>query len=486
MQRVAERRESLAVRFQALQCSIDLTVDHCHPCSRCHVRTAKQNTDQIEFVGGGVVRFLLPIIVLILIPGCASTHRIEPLVDIGEHRPITVVVKASHEPLQPTLVNSSGAAAALGMQYGFVGGFVGGIIDHVVHKTRVGNAEEAIKVLSDRLTAERINQNLMTALRTAQDKDSNPYFDKTALVHSRVIPPSPHAIPPAKPRPRPREFPDDEKLMAAHGTTLILAPRVAMSPSFESLGVRALVTGYLSESGRRVYQTELRCEVRIRRALDAKYNVAIWNHDEGSLLNSSFERCVKRMSQLLAVDMFEVREFDADSVAARKAARSGVEPIPRGKFKDFDIYEIQGNGFLLLDVIEEHVTLTKLGERWVVLEDSSIIQRVKSKDFDDIDKVARDILVHERYSEPVLDAVATRIWRLRRSQEDIDADIVDVLLEVIEESGNSRYRSFLTQVSEDARHWKIRNIAIATFDDLEPSDVEQFQPEARPAAVGSR
>lgn len=424
------------------------------------------------------MRFLIFLPVAFLVSGCASTHRITPLVEVSEHRPVNIVIKARYEPLQATVANRGGAAGALGVQFGFVGGFVGAIIDQTIYETRIAKAEARIKVLREQLTAERINKGFASSLQAVSDDNDNPYFADVSLVQGRIVPPSRNVPGKPKPRPRPREFPDDDELMTDSGITLVVTPGVMMSPSVGSLRIHLLATGYLSDSSRRVYQTQLRCETDIGQPFGEEYNAAVWNHAKGDLLEDSFGRCVRTLSQLLALDMFELRRFDMDSVAARKAARSSAARIPRGEFSGFDIYEIQEDGFVVVDTIEEHVTLTQQAGKWVVLDDELVIRRIRSSLFEDVESAVRDIIVHELYSEAVLDAAANRIWQLRKSRDDADADIVITLLESIEESGDARYRDFLVDVADDATYWKIRNYVIMTYEDMEDGESTPFVPAA--------
>lgn len=78
------------------------------------------------------------------------------------------------------------------------------------------------------------------------------------------------------------------------------------------------------------------------------------------------------------------------------------------------------------------------------------------------------------YPTDVLDAAARRFWYQRNTSDEDTLDALDQLSDILSDSKNPRYRTLLTQVSQQAKEKRLRKYAASVLSDLPPGDVEQL------------
>lgn len=78
------------------------------------------------------------------------------------------------------------------------------------------------------------------------------------------------------------------------------------------------------------------------------------------------------------------------------------------------------------------------------------------------------------YPTDVLDAAARRFWYQRDTSDEDTLDALDEVGDILSDTKNPRYRTLLTQVSQQAKEKKLRKYASEALADLAPGDVEQL------------
>jgi hypothetical protein len=78
------------------------------------------------------------------------------------------------------------------------------------------------------------------------------------------------------------------------------------------------------------------------------------------------------------------------------------------------------------------------------------------------------------YPTDVLDAAARRFWYQRDTTDDDTLDALDEVGDILSDSKNPRYRTLLTQVSQQAKEKRLRKYAASALSDLGPGDAEQL------------
>jgi hypothetical protein len=91
-------------------------------------------------------------------------------------------------------------------------------------------------------------------------------------------------------------------------------------------------------------------------------------------------------------------------------------------------------------------------------------------------ETAKTIYTEKRFSNDVLDAAAKRIWADKASGDKFSIDGVAWLLKCIGASGNSRYKTLLTNLDNENTHSKIRRHALSAKKALLDMEAEQFIP----------
>jgi hypothetical protein len=78
------------------------------------------------------------------------------------------------------------------------------------------------------------------------------------------------------------------------------------------------------------------------------------------------------------------------------------------------------------------------------------------------------------YPTDVLDAAARRFWYQRDTSDDDTLDALGELADILSDSKNPRYRTLLTQVSQQAKEKRLRKYASSALAHLAPGDAEQL------------
>jgi hypothetical protein len=78
------------------------------------------------------------------------------------------------------------------------------------------------------------------------------------------------------------------------------------------------------------------------------------------------------------------------------------------------------------------------------------------------------------YPIAVLDAAARRFWYQRDTSDEDTLDALDEVGDILSDSKNPRYRTLLTQVSQQAKEKKLRKYVAEALENLGPGDVEQL------------
>jgi hypothetical protein len=78
------------------------------------------------------------------------------------------------------------------------------------------------------------------------------------------------------------------------------------------------------------------------------------------------------------------------------------------------------------------------------------------------------------YPTDVLDAAARRFWYQRDATDDDTLDALDELGDILSDSKDPRYRTLLTQVSQQAKDKKLRKYASKILANLSPGDADQL------------
>jgi len=78
------------------------------------------------------------------------------------------------------------------------------------------------------------------------------------------------------------------------------------------------------------------------------------------------------------------------------------------------------------------------------------------------------------YPTDVLDAAARRFWYQRDATDDDTLDALDEVGDILSDSKNPRYRTLLTQVSQQAKEKKLRKYAAEALGNLASGDAEQL------------
>jgi hypothetical protein len=91
-------------------------------------------------------------------------------------------------------------------------------------------------------------------------------------------------------------------------------------------------------------------------------------------------------------------------------------------------------------------------------------------------ETAKTIYIEKRFSNDVLDAAAKRIWADKALDDKFSIDGVAWLLKCIGASGNSRYKTLLTNLDNKSTHSKIRRYALNAKKVLLDMEAEQFIP----------
>jgi hypothetical protein len=78
------------------------------------------------------------------------------------------------------------------------------------------------------------------------------------------------------------------------------------------------------------------------------------------------------------------------------------------------------------------------------------------------------------YPTDVLDAAARRFWYQRDTSDDDTLDALDEVGDILSDSKNPRYRTLLTQVSQQAKEKRLRKYAAEALANLGPGDAEQL------------
>ena len=78
------------------------------------------------------------------------------------------------------------------------------------------------------------------------------------------------------------------------------------------------------------------------------------------------------------------------------------------------------------------------------------------------------------YPTDVLDAAARRFWYQRDTTDDDTLDALDEVSDILSDSKNPRYRTLLTQVSQQAKEKKLRKYAAEALAHLASGDAEQL------------
>lgn len=406
------------------------------------------------------MRTVVLAIMVAMLAGCASTHRIEPLVDMKTDGPVTVVFKEHIAPLGAS-INNPGVGVAVGMQFGFVGGFVGGVVEGMLGQGWLKEATRAIAVLREQLPAGEMNRLFVSTIASTRTARGNaiPVVER---VHGEKLG--------SKTKHR-----DDKNLLAQSGVTVVLTPTVTMSPEAEALVVIFSATGYVSANGRRVYQSTFVCESRLGTPLGTERNVAAWEREDGRVLKEEFAACASGLSELAVADLYEEERFDWNSVEARRAAKSPVAEVPLGEFAEFQLYGLQKQGFLLKRIRNEHPVLLKLEDEWVEIDEHELAARLLSVDSAQIPIIVDEAKVFGLLSERLLDAAATRLWLLRQTKDHHEYAAATGLVDLLVTAGNPRYRDMLLSVARDSQREDLRRWAASAARRLSEEGTEQFR-----------
>lgn len=106
--------------------------------------------------------------------------------------------------------------------------------------------------------------------------------------------------------------------------------------------------------------------------------------------------------------------------------------------------------------------------------DAELLDGVLSGSKDVVSATGDQMEDKKLYPTDVLDAAARRFWYQRNTSDDDTLDALDEVGDILSDSKNPRYRTLLTQVSQQAKEKRLRKYASSALADLAPGDAEQL------------
>jgi len=106
--------------------------------------------------------------------------------------------------------------------------------------------------------------------------------------------------------------------------------------------------------------------------------------------------------------------------------------------------------------------------------DVELLDGVLSGSKDTVSATGDQMEDQKLYPTDVLDAAARRFWYQRDTSDEDTLDALDEVGDILSDSKNPRYRTLLTQVSQQAKEKKLRKYAADALAHLAPGDAEQL------------